>query len=280
MQLKCSLRSLIIVLVVALAANFFVKREIHQRARNINLEQKIKQEQVINDNYPNKYAVLISGDTEDIYQENLSMAYQILLENGFQRKNVSILGGKGDLSAFYPIFGPASKKSIDCVFDDLSKKIDSNDLLFVYVTGHGDQITLGDVAGDKKEVSKIASIDLSGESLLETDFEKYLINIKSEVGILLFDQCYGGNFAKRFGKGNYIAISASEPGKTSKENTFPWAFFHAWRNYDFSDRNNDGKISIGEAFYHAKQHDISTRKGLQKPQIYSDINEENIFLGD
>ena len=199
MQLKCSLRNLIIVLAIALAANFFVKKEIHQRAENINLEQRIKQEQVINSNYSNKYAILISGDNKYIYQENLSMAYQILLENGFQRKNVSILDGKGDLSAFYPVFGSASKKTIDCIFNNLSKKIGSDDLLFVYVTGHGDQITISDLTGDKKEVFKIAEINLTGETLLETDFEKYLINIKPKVGILLFDQCYGGNFAKRFG---------------------------------------------------------------------------------
>jgi len=240
-----------------------VSKEIEYVQPPIKLEQRISKEISKPNGKPDKYGVIISGSSEERHKENLSLAYQILLENGFQRENVYILNDKGDKTAFYPVDDIASKEATKKLFSHLEKKVDSGDLLFVYTTGHSD------------ETSKLA---LPGENLSEKEMEGYLSHIHPKEGVVVSDQCYGGNFAKRIGKGNYIGISASEAGKMSKLNTFPQAFFNSLREDNKSDIDNDGKVSVKEAFDYAKSNDSYAKRGEQKPQIYSGVDASKVFL--
>ncbi len=240
-----------------------VSKEIEYVQPPIKLEKRISKEISKPNGKPDKYGVIISGSSEERHKENSSLAYQILLENRFQRENVYILDDKGDKTAFYPVDDIASKEAVKKLFSHLEKKVDSEDLLFVYTTGHGD------------ETFKLA---LPGENLSEKEMEEYLSNIHPKAGVLIFDQCYGGNFAKRTGKKEYIGISASEVGKMSKLNTFPQAFFNSLREDNKSDIDNDGKVSVKEAFNYAKSNDSYAKKGKQKPQIYSGVDASKVFL--
>jgi len=256
----------------------------------IKLEQRISEEIAKPNGKPDKYGVIISGSSEERHKENSSLAYQILLENGFQRENVYLLDNKGNKTSLYPVDDISSKEAVKKLFSHLEKKVDSEDLLFVYTTGHGDN------------TFKLA---LPGENLSEKEMEEYLSNIHPKTGILIFDQCSGGNFAKRTGKGRYIGISASEGDKNSKSNTFPQEFFRSYNNKsdinndgkvsveeafnhaksffrscrnNKSDVNNDGKVSVEEAFNHAVSNDSYTKRGEQKPQIYSGVDASKVFL--
>ncbi len=240
-----------------------------------NLEKRISEEVARPNWEPDKYGVIICGKNDNItYKENLSLAYQVLLENGFQKENIYVLDGKGNKSPSYPVDGSASKGTIKKLFNHLDKKIDSNDLLFLYVTDHGEKVKKIHNNGNINDLSTIVIPD---GHLLETEMEEYLSQINPKTGILVFDQCYGGGFAKRTGKGKYIGISACESNNVSVSNTFPQAFFNSWKD-STSDFNKDGRTSVKEAFYYAAENDYHSITSHQRPQIYSEIDADEVFL--
>ena len=241
------------------------------------LEQRISQEVAQPNGQPDKYGVIISGNTDYRHKENLSLAYQVLLENGFQRENIYILDSDGEKTAFYPVDDLASKEAIKILFGHLSKKVDSKDLLFVYTTDHGERITKTDSVNGKETPTELSTLVIPGEDLSETEMATYLSSIHPKTGVLVFDQCYSGGFAQRTGTGNYIGISASEADKVSKANTFPQALFNSWRDKK-ADENKDGRISIQEAFDYALANDSYAQSKAQTPQIFSGINADEVFL--
>nr|MBA4404867.1 hypothetical protein [Nanoarchaeum sp.] len=242
-----------------------------------NLERRLNQEVATQNHTADKYGVIISGNTNRRYEENLSIAYQVLLENGFQRGNIYILDNIGEKTAFYPVDDIASKEAIEMLFEHMAKKVDSEDLLFVYTTDHGGRISINEkVNGETKKI-KISYLEILGGYLLETEMARYLSEVHPNIGVLVFDQCYSGGFAERTGRGNYIGISASETDKPSYSNTFPQTFFWAWRNKG-ADKNDDGRLSIREIFDYTLQNDERTKEGFQKPQIFSDMNIDEVFL--
>ncbi|NTW13888.1 MAG: hypothetical protein HGA31_02560 [Candidatus Moranbacteria bacterium] len=77
----------------------------------------------------------------------------------------------------------------------------------------------------------------------------------------------GGGFAEKIAANkNYIAIAASKSDETSKSDSFPQAFFSAFRESS-GDRNRDGCISIEEAFLSALRNDEYFKEGMQHPMI-------------
>lgn len=243
----------------------------------VNLERRLSQEVATQNHTEDKYAVIISGNTDYRHKENLSLAYQVLLENGFQKENVYILDDEGDKTAFYPVDDIASKEAIKMLFGHLAKRVDSKDLLFVYTTGHGGRTSIDkEINGETKRI-KVFGIAIPGEDLLETEMAEYLSDVHPRAGVLVYDQCYSGGFAERTGRGNYIGISASEADELSHSNTFPQTFFGAWRNKS-ADKNNDGRLSIREIFDYTVQNDEKTKDGSQKPQFFSDLKADEVFL--
>lgn len=266
---------------LALAGSLFFNGcsdpELPSNPSNQNLEQRISQEISEPNGKPDKYGVIISGHTGSRHKENVSLAYQILLESDFQRENIYILDYKGDKTAFYPVDDNASKRNIENLFCHLEGKIDSQDLLFVYFTDHGGRITKTENINGKDTSIELSYLSIPGDNLLETEMADYLSQIYPKAGILFFDQCYSGGFAERVGKENYIGISASEADKSSRSNTFPQSFFTSYRD-DESDTNNDGKVSTMEAFNYAVKKDVFSQNNEQKPQIFSEIDPDKIFL--
>ena len=156
----------------------------------VNLERRLSQEVAIQNHTEDKYAVIISGNTDYRHKANLSLAYQVLLENGFQRENVYILDNKGDKTAFYPVDDIASKEAIGMLFGHLAKKVDSKDLLFVYTTDHGRRKSINEEVNGETKRTKVSVLVLPYGDLLETEMVKYLSDVHPKVGVLVFDQCY------------------------------------------------------------------------------------------
>ncbi|MFH0949047.1 MAG: hypothetical protein V1802_01005, partial [Candidatus Aenigmatarchaeota archaeon] len=196
------------------------------------LEQRISHEAAVPNGKADKYAVLISGNTESRHRVNLSLAYQILLENGFRKDNIYILDYDGKEVFYYPVDDFAGKECIKMVFGHLRKKIDEQDLLFVYATDHGKRISKITRGDDGNKTEKLSALSLPGPDIDQKEFAKYLDGINPRKGIFLFDQCYGGGFAEEIGKERYIAVASAKPyqggyGKTN--NTFGGYFMLAFR---------------------------------------------------
>ncbi len=260
-------------------------KKLHIEIRQMSgLEQRIDEEPAEKNNMPDKYAFIISGDSEKIFEDNIASAYNIFLENGFSKENIYILNS-GTKNECYPADGMASVGSIGMVLEHLAKKVDDNDMVFVYITPHGRPHYSIEADGPKLRVIPIPAIAMPTDEMLEPEFTRHLQQIKPGIGILIAEQCYGGSFAENIGKENrYIGISASGPMESAwyyrDMSTFATAFFNAWQD-KASDSNKDGRVSIKEAYDYARNNDIATKKGEQVPRMYymiKAINPAEVFL--
>jgi len=216
--------------------------------------------------YDKKYAVIVSGSDDARYRENITLAYRTLLSNGFTPGNIFVLEAEGKKEGYYPysITAPASKQNLKSLIESLHEKVDENTTFVMYVTGHG-------VRNEESEIL------VKGKNIAVSDLENWLSGMHPKFGILIFDQCFGGGFAKRLGKKEYVAVSASEKDEESMEGTFPNAFFGAWKNPE-ADKNKDGKISIQEAFDYALENDVHAESGEQSPLLVTDLDAGKIYL--
>lgn len=230
-----------------------------------NLDKRISDNSKKN-NKPDKYAVMISGDSRSKCKDDMSTTYKTLLEDGFKKEDIYVLGT--DIN-YYPVDDLPSKNNVRNVFRYLKKKIDDKDMLFVYTRGHGER------------ENKMSYLVLFGPDLNQREFSQYIKGINPRIGIYLFDQCYSGGFANRIGKGRNVAIASTQPEDESSSDindSFSHYFMRAFRDKANSDLNNDGKISLSEAFEYAKKNHSFSRNGKHKPFIRSILNSDKVFL--
>lgn len=238
------------------------------------LEERISKETEKPNQNQDKYAVLISGKTEISTQADLSLAYQVLLENDFPKRNIYILDRKGGQQFFYPVDGSAEKQEIKNLFSHLGKIVDDQDLLFVYLTDHGKR---------KKSSSgdSVSTFTLLGQYFDQREFSEYIKGINPRIGILLFDQCYSGGFAEECGKGKFIGIASTK--KTSKGTnqiyrSMGGLFMYAFRDEENSDSNKDGKVSLQEAIAYMSARHRAVRSGRLTPVIQGEYDLTKVFL--
>jgi len=225
-------------------------------------------------NRPDKYAVLINGSDESRFVAEISLIYQVLLENGFRRENVYILDQRGSEDFLYPADDIASRKNLESVFLHLSKKVDSEDLLVVHISDHG-------VRNKTEDGQEITEIYLPSGNVSEIDLEGYLSNIKPKYGIITTEICYGGGLALRLGKGRYIGISQTtdkDLGYSSLRDSFGGFFYQAFRNHAMSDRNGDDLVTIDEAFAYAKENHSWSKRRIVHPQLVSELDVKDISI--
>lgn len=253
----------------------------HQR---VNLRQRLANSADKPNNRPDKYAVLICGLRESRFQVNLSLAYQVLLENGFFAENIYILEGDGGKTFLYPLDDAATKSNVKFLFDYLAKKVDGEDLLFVEVTDHGERTQL--LMADPTDINRdnYSVINLVDDSLSQKEFAGYLTDICPQTGIFVFGQCYSGGFAEEIGKNKFVAVASTKATAVASadpynlDDIFESHFMLAFRNKAVSDRNGDGRVSVEEALDYVKQNHSYTKDKKQFPFIQSDLNPETIFL--
>ncbi len=266
----------------------FGEGKVDNRPKIDRLKKRLESSPQTKNNTPDKYALLICGKTYDhtetyrkqneIYQANLSIAYQVLIENGFSPDKIFIIYDEGHDVFLYPVDGPANQKNIDAIFDYLPKVVDENDLLFVYVTGHGSWTSKGYKKNKNYEEFSVIYMDtiFKDQKMFS---EEFIGKMNPKLGILLFDQCFSGGFAQETGKKNFIAIAASKANKVSYSElnqSFGGYFMKAFRDKEKSDKDRDGMISIAEAFEYAKQSD--SQKLIQDPFIQSEVDPKLKFL--
>lgn len=226
---------------------------------------------------PERYAVLISGQTEERHALNMTLVYNFLLENGYNEKNVYVIDGKGsDRLYCYPVNASATVENVKVAFDSLQAKLDKNDSLFVYVSDHGGSI----LAADGSHLSTIATTD--GSTLDQRTFEGFTNGLKYGLGLFVFDQCYSGGFAEETGHGNNVSIASASPNESAYSggihNSFTAFFIKAFIYEAQSDTNLDGKVSLTEAFNYAETNHPYSRSGWQDPMVSTELNADAIFF--
>ncbi|MGC9310704.1 MAG: hypothetical protein ACP5E4_03190 [Candidatus Aenigmatarchaeota archaeon] len=221
-----------------------------------------------------KYGLSLSGYNNCHTINEIPKAYQTLLEEGFKPENVYILDNNFPTNFFCPTDDVATKKSLSMITDYFIQRMQDEDALFCLFAGHGSRRDfLPDYA-----IPLWGSDPKDHDLLLASGVEHYLDRIAASIKVLVFCHCFGGVFASRFNKDNYIAVSASNGSRPSYGSYFTKNFFGAICE-KYGDFDNDGRVSIGEAFWYAVLNDPCTKKGWQEPQIfYGDINPMTTYL--
>lgn len=223
------------------------------------------------------YVVLISAGraTEDDaytnceYWYDLLLAYEMLIDNGYDHDDVYVLYGEGipfgSNHARYQNPYPENfvdynnhKTTIQSVFASLNDVVTGSDQLFVWWLGHGGQ------AGGNLQMY----IENTGQYVLDTEFAGYVAQIEHcGLRVYSFMTCFSGGIIDDLEGPDAIVTTSSDFYVTSQSDYLcdaPHTEFHYhetcanhWQTpfgqcgpVD-ADENTDEKISFREAFDHA-----------------------------
>ena len=245
------------------------------------------------------YAVIISGgansqDNHIRYWNDCSAMYKALVSQyGYAKQNIYLLISDGsslnidrnrdtqnnptlppdldsspldlDGDGQNETIRPAVKNEINTVFNELSAKITANDNLFVFTTDHG---------------NKTGSLNLwNWELLSPSELAQQIDKVKARYISILLLQCFSGAFIEPLSARNRVISTASSA------NEYSWGipgingyeiYFREWlaamlgeypnRYQVNADANNDGYVTMKEAFQYAKSHDSSGETPQYKSQ--------------
>lgn len=237
-----------------------------------------------NENYHN-YAVIINGGGSkymnyERYWNHCSVLYSTLINQyNYPKENIFVLMSDGTNSAddrhlltggydsspidldgdgVTDVNYSATRNNISNVFNQLSTKLTKNDNLFVFVTDHGDQISGTNCA-----------LILWDEGLMtDTEFALEINKVNAAFINICLVQCYSGGFIDNLQASNRVittscsfdeSADAMPPFYDFSEFTFHWlSAIIGETPYGVAvnaDSNNDGMVSLLEAFVYARDND-------------------------
>ncbi len=245
------------------------------------LEDRIVQiMQAGKNNLPDKYAVIINGDNSKLHIRNVSLAYNVLKHNGFMERNIFVLSYQNntrdeEIQAYAPTI-----RNLVWLSVSLSHTVDDKDFLFIYGTGHG--YTKGSGIIIRKRVCTPCKHPYPSIVVTKDMFEYLIKDIHPESALLVFDQCQAGGFGtipQR--RKNFVVITRTAKNERSTCRYFAKAFFDAFGDVS-SDMDNNGRISVAEAFSKTLQTINRTDANYQKhkytPSIKGGPDPNTIYL--
>ena len=252
-------------------------------------------------NPQNCYAVIISGGGDEYYNwerywNDCSAIYSTLIHvYGYLKNHIYVLMADGtdpaidrhlnngsydsspldlDGDGLPDIQYTATKNNITMVFNALANILTLDDHLFIFTTDHGNPSSPGEV-----------TLELWYETIISSQFAAEVNKINAGSISVVMEQCFSGGFIPHLAKqGRTIATACSAtesswampPSYTYNEFVYHWtAAVTGQTPYGSSvnaDYNNDGYISMKEAFDYANTYDNAN----ETPQ-YSSIESQ---LGD
>lgn len=176
---------------------------------------------------PERFAVLIGGNTELRHRGNLSIAYQTLLETGYEAKNIFVLDSEGD-APWYPWAADTSEKSVRLVFRALAAVVGPEDIVFVYMTGHGESRPVSVTTEQTTVNAHLNTFKMNPvENLTRSELANLLNAIRGQEMVLLTDFCYWGVTTSI--NCDWLQISATQDGLESHGTSFGRGFWSAVR---------------------------------------------------
>jgi hypothetical protein len=211
----------------------------------------------------NDYAIIISNGSVDERIKNSILNSCELMYNALKKvynysdDNIYTLIGNGNNYGSVNVDYPATLEYISTVFSSLSTKITSNDRLFIYCMDHGDLLA-------SNQSYMVINNGVLNDYVLASEVKK----ITSSSITIVLGQCFGGSFIDNLSSPNRIIITASGPSQESFPtedclySEFTYHFVSALVGHlpnltkVNADTNNDGFVSIREAFYYANDYDL------------------------
>ncbi|MGQ9777953.1 MAG: C13 family peptidase [Thermodesulfobacteriota bacterium] len=208
---------------------------------------------------PDRYAVLIAGGWNPAnnhirYWNDLKTMYNILRSNGYAAQRIYVIYADGvPRDSSMPVHYSATPASIATVFNTLSRSMSDNDTLYIMLNDHGSPNALC------LWYVNMSNTDFGNEVNKVSRYSQMVIQMK---------QCHSGSFippltgARRTVMSSCASNQLSYGHPSNQFGEFTYWYFSALtgRKPDGSgnvnaDSNNNGKISILEAYNFARSHD-------------------------
>lgn len=182
---------------------------------------------------PNKFALIVNGaGGEAVYGkqfEEWTGQLSSVLESqfGFDAKQLTVLKG-------------ATAEDVKRTFTTLKTQLDSNNVLFVFLIGHGSY--------DGKE----SKFNLAGPDLSASEYNSLLASLPTHRVVVFNMSSASGEFIKSLAAKGRIIITATKSGHETNATRFPGFFISALNAKD-ADTDQDGHTSVLEAFVYANR---------------------------
>lgn len=230
------------------------------------------QNNTVNSDFQDRYAVVVIGshdignysgipESQNPFVAQGRGIYNQLKRLGFKEENMIFLSGND-----------ASARVLEDKLEEMSIKVDGNDLFVIYIGTHGNPFAL-EMEADGTEMMTVSELSW----MLE--------DIKPKLGLIYVDACYSGSFISDIELENYVAISSTGHYTPSYSNTTFSAgleFFTTLKNQG-ADLNEDGYITIAEAFISSNESALR----YQQEQINNGSElaeiagfEQEMYVGD
>jgi hypothetical protein len=183
----------------------------------------------------NKFAVIISGASGEPayakqFEEWTTQLSSVLSEKfGFDRKHVRVLPEK-----------QATAEEVKRTFATLKSELDPNNVLFVFFIGHGSY--------DGKE----SKFNLVGPDLSAPEYNALLSSLPTRRIVVFNMSSASGEFLKSLAAKGRIVVTATRSGQETNATRFA-GFFIAALNATDADTDQDGHVSVLEAFVYASR---------------------------
>ena len=190
---------------------------------------------------PNKFAVIINGpggepEYATQFEEWTGQLRAVLTERfGFDSNNVRVLSGKADAGATR-----ATAEEVKRTFTALKSQLDTNNVLFVFLIGHG--------SFDGKE----AKFNLVGPDLSAAEYNALLSSLPTRRIVVFNMASASGEFIKSLTAKGRIIVTATRNGQETNATRFAGFLITALTATD-ADTDQDGHTSVLEAFVYANR---------------------------
>jgi hypothetical protein len=184
---------------------------------------------------PNKFAVIINGPggeaayTKQFTEWTTSLSSILSQRYGFDSGQIKVLSDK-----------LASAEEVKRAFTSLKSELDVNNILFVFLIGHG--------SFDGKE----AKFNLVGPDLSAADYNQLLTALPTKRIVVFNMSSASGEFVKPLSAKGRIVITATRNGQETNATRFAGFFINALNATD-GDTDQDGHTSVLEAFVYANR---------------------------
>ncbi len=192
---------------------------------------------------PNKFALIIDGAGGD-------PAYAKQFEEWTAELKSALSDRYGFGVQQTTVLPHATAEDVKRTFAQLKSQLDTNNVLFVFLIGHG--------SFDGKE----SKFNLVGPDLSASDYNALLSALPTRRVVVFNMSSASGEFVKSLSAKGRIVITATRNGQESNATRFT-GFFIAALNANDADTDQDGHISVLEAFVYANRltADFYTRAG-------------------
>ena len=184
---------------------------------------------------PNKFAIIINGAggepeyAKQFAQWTTDLNSVLSRRYGFDSAKIKVLSDK-----------LANAEEVKRTFGSLKTELDANNVLFVFLIGHG--------SFDGKE----AKFNLVGPDLSAADYNQLLSSLPTRRIVVFNMSSASGEFVKPLSAKGRVIVTATRNGQETNATRFA-GFFIAALNATDGDTDQDGHTSVLEAFVYANR---------------------------